>query len=193
LHPKGKTVVVQCPACESKYKYPEERFEGKPSKKVKCPSCGNAFEVANPAFGGKEKSTGNISSKTQRVGDKKLPSGKDLSPEDAALHGIPLLPPDRKLSLSILDGNLSGTVFPVEKPVVTIGRSNADLILNDPEASRLHAQLEVQGYKYVLKDMESTNGVFVGEKRVKEAVLENLSEFRIGSTTLMFIETRLDE
>ncbi|UCF81876.1 MAG: zinc-ribbon domain-containing protein [Acidobacteriota bacterium] len=182
-------MVIQCPSCQSKYKYPEERFEGASKKKVKCKNCGGTFEIENPAGSADGKSTGEVSSQTKRIDAGR----RTVSAEDAALHGIPLLPDDRKLSLSVLDGPMSGTVFPIKKPIITLGRANADLTLEDPESSRLHAQIEIHGYKYIIKDLNSTNGTFVGDKRVKEGPLENLTEFRVGSTSLMFIETRITD
>jgi predicted Zn finger-like uncharacterized protein len=184
---KLETMVIQCPSCQSKYKYPEERFEGASKKKVKCKNCGGTFEIKNPAGSTDKDTTGSVSSQTKRIDAGR----RAVSAEDAALHGIPLLPDDRKLSLSILDGPMSGTVFAIKKPIITLGRANADLTLNDPESSRLHAQIEIHGHKYLVKDLNSTNGTFVGGKRVKEGPLENLTEFRVGSTPLMFIETRV--
>lgn len=179
-------MVIQCPSCQSKYKYPEERFEGVSKKKVKCKNCSGTFEIENPAGSADKEPTGQSVSQTKRIDAGR----RAVSAEDAALHGIPLLPDDRKLSLSILDGPMSGTVFSIKKPIITIGRANADLTLNDPESSRLHAQIEIHGRKYIIKDLNSTNGTFIGKKRVKEGSLENLAEFRVGSTSLMFIETR---
>ena len=183
---KHKIMIIQCPSCQSKYKYPEERFGEASKKKVKCKNCGGTFEIENPARSADKESTGQVVSQTKRIDVGR----RAVSAEDAALHGIPLLPDDRKLSLSILDGPMSGTVFSIKKPIITIGRANADLTLNDPESSRLHAQIEIHGYKYIIKDLNSTNGTFIGTKRVKESPLENLAEFRVGSTSLMFIETR---
>jgi len=43
-----------------------------------------------------------------------------------------------------------------------------------------------------LRDLGSTNGIFVGNEQVKTALLEHLSEFRIGATTLMFTVTAME-
>src|SRR5688572_12551319 len=47
---KFSPVIIECPACHSKYQYDEERFERKPAKKIKCARCANVFEIQNPAF-----------------------------------------------------------------------------------------------------------------------------------------------
>lgn len=177
-------MIIQCPHCQSKYKYPEDRFEGAAIKKVKCSKCKDAFEIKNPSM---SDSTGNIASKTRRIEGEKTES---MTPEDAALRGYAMLPSDRKFSISVLDGPDAGKIFQIEQHTVTVGRTGADLALNDPESSRLHAHIQIQGRKYILKDLGSTNGTFVEEKRLDgEIEIHNLTEFRIGSTELMFIET----
>jgi len=52
--------------------------------------------------------------------------------------------------------------------------------------SRKHCAVEVHGTTAVMMDLGSGNGTFVDEQQVQTCKLEHLSEFRIGSTTLMF-------
>jgi hypothetical protein len=75
----------------------------------------------------------------------------------------------------------------VEKRRVVIGRSkDADIQVTDPNVSRRHAELRQEGATYWLVDLDSTNGVEVGGKRVKRLKLEDGSRFTIGSTELSF-------
>ena len=55
-----------------------------------------------------------------------------------------------------------------EKGVVYIGRgSEADIILDHPTISRLHAMIEKKGeHGYIIKDMGSTNGTFLNGRRI---------------------------
>ena len=100
------------------------------------------------------------------------------------------LPAGKRLSLAIIDGANAGTVFRVAKPRVTIGRSGADLVIDDTEASRQHAALEVRDTVFLLRDLESKNGTMVdGQKIAEPTELQDKSEFVIGTTTLMLIVT----
>lgn len=64
-------------------------------------------------------------------------------------------------------GPAAGKVFPLEKSELVVGRDlNNDVVINDPEVSRRHARLFVQGDTYVLEDLGSTNGTFVGGARL---------------------------
>jgi Protein of unknown function (DUF3662)/FHA domain len=75
----------------------------------------------------------------------------------------------------------------VAKRRVVIGRSkDADVQVPDPNVSRRHAELRQEGTAYWLVDLDSTNGVEVGGKRVKRVKLEEGTRFTIGSTEIAF-------
>jgi pSer/pThr/pTyr-binding forkhead associated (FHA) protein len=64
-------------------------------------------------------------------------------------------------------GPTPGKTFPMEGDVVTIGREAGNqIIINDAEVSRRHTQFVLQGGKYVVSDLGSTNGTFVNGQRV---------------------------
>lgn len=64
-------------------------------------------------------------------------------------------------------GPLTGSVFPLEKNEIYIGRDlNNDIVINDPEVSRRHARLFLQGHNFVIEDLGSTNGTAVNEQRL---------------------------
>jgi pSer/pThr/pTyr-binding forkhead associated (FHA) protein len=58
------------------------------------------------------------------------------------------------------------------------------LVLNDPEISRHHCILEVRDTFVNLKDLNSTNGTFFEEGRVRAAMLQEGTEFRVGNSTI---------
>ncbi len=75
----------------------------------------------------------------------------------------------------------------LDKRRAVIGRSkDADVQVTDPNVSRRHAEIRQEGATYWLVDLDSTNGVEVGGKRVKRLKLEDGSRFTIGSTEIVF-------
>jgi predicted component of type VI protein secretion system len=67
-------------------------------------------------------------------------------------------------------GPTVGKVYPLEKSEIFVGRDlSNDIVINDPEISRRHARLYVQGASYVLEDLGSTNGTFVNGQRLMGA------------------------
>ncbi len=100
---------------------------------------------------------------------------------DNSLH----LPEGKAIALSVISGPVRGLVFTMDKPRIVLGRSDADVVINDVEVSRWHCAIEAKGDLVRLRDLESTNGTFSGDDRVRVAELKHLSEFRIGSSTIM--------
>jgi predicted Zn finger-like uncharacterized protein len=193
-------VIIECTNCHARYQYDEDRFERKPSKKIKCAKCGSVFEIHNPAFSTPKPAAAADNDVTASRHDETSitkPKVEDTTaqstlpqPETDKQPPAAQLPTGKRLSLAIIDGSDAGNVFRINKPRVTIGRSNADFVINDTEASRQHAAIEVRDTTYLLSDLSSTNGTMVDGKKITEPVeLQDKSEFVIGTTTLMLIVT----
>ncbi|WP_067816810.1 BTAD domain-containing putative transcriptional regulator [Nocardia inohanensis] len=81
-----------------------------------------------------------------------------------------------------------GQVFPIVGTVTRIGRlSDNDIALADGRVSRHHALVVDNGLTYVLKDLSSSNGVFVdGIRVVDSAILADGARLRIGDSEFTF-------
>lgn len=103
------------------------------------------------------------------------------------------MPP--QFQLIMRSGPVPGTVYPLEGEQLIIGRdpSNA-IVINDPEVSRRHARLMLQGGRYVLEDLGSTNGTFVNGRRLSAPyVLKPGDVVSLGETiTLVFEAVTFD-
>jgi len=107
-------------------------------------------------------------------------SNLTLPPADDGLK----LPSDGVFVLAITSGPANGELFRLAQPRIVIGRQGADIPLSDPEISRHHCLLEVRDKYINLKDLDSTNGTFYDEERVRAAMLQDGSEFRIGESRI---------
>ena len=101
----------------------------------------------------------------------------------------PELPKNSAVSLLVTDGSSKGMSFPVKKPQVVIGRTTGDILIADSKISGIHCVIEVHGPSALLVDLESGNGTFVSGKKIVSCELDNMSEFRVGKTTFMFVIT----
>jgi hypothetical protein len=82
---------------------------------------------------------------------------------------------------------IDGRRVSIERDVTVIGRSSAcDVVLDDANASRRHAELRLRGRAAVLVDLESTNGTAVNGRRIREQPLSDGDRITIGSTALTF-------
>jgi hypothetical protein len=93
-----------------------------------------------------------------------------------------------KALLYLIQNGQPAATYPLDKPVITLGRmSDCDVVVNDPGASRHHAEVRVDGSRYVLVDLGSTNGTKVSEAPVKgERELQPGDRITIGHTVLEF-------
>jgi hypothetical protein len=70
-----------------------------------------------------------------------------------------------------------------------IGRSpDCDFPLTHPTISTLHCELVLSDAGVVLRDLESTNGTFIDDQRIREAVLLPGHTVRLGDVEI-FVET----
>jgi VWFA-related protein len=76
----------------------------------------------------------------------------------------------------------------IAKPALVIGRSQeSDLVVDHSTVSRQHATIKLEGDRFYLYDMGSTNGTFVGERQIREPeALEDGMVIRFGEKAFIF-------
>jgi pSer/pThr/pTyr-binding forkhead associated (FHA) protein len=89
--------------------------------------------------------------------------------------------------IMVLNGVCAGTVFVLPDIPTVLGRSpESHLQIGDPWISSMHAMFERRGEEVWVIDLESRNGTFIGEERVREKRLEDGSIVRFGRTQVRF-------
>jgi S-DNA-T family DNA segregation ATPase FtsK/SpoIIIE len=72
------------------------------------------------------------------------------------------------------------------KPINRIGRSiDADIVINDPAISRIHAEITI-GTEVILRDLNSTNGVWLNNERISQIELTGATKFNLGSIEIEY-------
>jgi pSer/pThr/pTyr-binding forkhead associated (FHA) protein len=104
--------------------------------------------------------------------------GTDRSPARPA--------PGTPTHLLVTEGGLTGTRIGLTGAPVLIGRANdSTLVLEDDYASTRHARISLQDGLWVVEDLGSTNGTYLGQRKVDGPVaLEPGVPLRIGQTVL---------
>jgi len=83
--------------------------------------------------------------------------------------------------------SVDGRKLEVTKRRTVIGRSkDCDVQIDDPSASRRHAELRQEGTAYWIVDLDSTNGLEVNGLRTQRAKLDHGDKITIGSTEISF-------
>jgi len=87
--------------------------------------------------------------------------------------------------LVITEGAREGMEMPLGGGPITIGRSSeSNVVIRDDYTSTNHARLDLQGGAWVLTDLGSTNGTFVGGRKVTvPTTVAERTPITIGTTT----------
>lgn len=90
-------------------------------------------------------------------------------------------------TLELMDSGEVAPVFNIDSETMRLGRTaDNDVVLPDPNVSRIHARVTRRGDSCYITDLNSTNGTWVNEMRVVETELADSDVIRLGNTRLVF-------
>ena len=89
-------------------------------------------------------------------------------------------------SLVVTEGSLTGTTIALGQSPVLIGRSpECTLVLTDDYSSGRHARLYPQDGRWLVEDLDSTNGTLIGRTKLTEPTPVQVgTQLKIGRTVL---------
>lgn len=102
-----------------------------------------------------------------------------------------MLLPERPL-IMVARGRRKGEVFPLSvDSALCIGRARAnDVVLEDEAVSGQHCRIRPERGRFVLHDLQSTNGTLANGRRIERHVLEEGDVIQVGETSLLFRRDR---
>ena len=91
--------------------------------------------------------------------------------------------------LTLLLGRKTIQVFDFDQEAIVVGRdeAEADILIDNPSVSRLHARIRQEGTGWVVEDLGSSNGTYLAGEKVK--VPERLAlgdEISLGKFSIVF-------
>ena len=105
---------------------------------------------------------------------------------DAFIGEIPM---KQRAYLEITGIGKKARVVELRREETVIGRtSECDIPLPSNNVSRKHACVGFRNEEYHIKDLNSTNGVYVNGVKIEKCVLRNLDQIEIGGIKLLFNE-----
>jgi hypothetical protein len=112
------------------------------------------------------------------------PPEPPLVPFEPPLDATMITRPESREELVIVH---EGRRTPIEASVVQIGRApSCEIVLDDRNVSRRHAEIRRRGPVVVLIDLDSTNGTIVNGRRVREHPLADGDRITVGNSRLTF-------
>ena len=168
-----------CSSCGAHHSLPDAQLAGHPRVQFRCAKCGTNTVVELARNPDTTQVLSPLPGFARSAGAPRLAgSGNN---ETSNLH----LPAGKTIALSVIGGPARGMVYSVHKPCIVMGRADADIVIDDKEISRWHCAIEIKDDVISLRDLESTNGTFFADERVRVAELKHLSEFRIGTSVIL--------
>lgn len=107
------------------------------------------------------------------------PAKASRTPQRSAQGGHPT-------KLVVVQGERAGTVIDLTGVPITIGRANdATLVVTDDYASSRHARIYAQDGQWIVEDLGSTNGTYLGRTKVSRPMpIPPGVPVRIGKTVI---------
>ncbi len=93
----------------------------------------------------------------------------------------------QQFHLVLLDTDRAGTVYPLAGELLRIGKApDNDVVIDHPTVSRNHLVVRRQGDRFLVQDLDSTNGTFLDGAQVREAYLRPGVLLEVGDVRLRF-------
>lgn len=124
------------------------------------------------------------------TGRNRIPPRADADVDDTSRSRAPMTQPAR-FDVMFRDEHVSEFALPIGRTI--IGRtSDNDLQISSKFISRHHAQVSTRMDSCVLEDLNSTNGVFIGNRRVRQHHLTDGDVVYLGEHRLVYRDLRRD-
>lgn len=79
-------------------------------------------------------------------------------------------------------------LFPISKSITKIGRKlDNDLVLQDTTISRNHAEIHFSENQFILKDLGSSGGTFLNNRKISEGILFSGDIILLARIPVMFM------
>jgi len=182
--------VVNCPQCGAEVAVPDTAANATLSSI--CPSCKSSIEISIEFDGAEtllqpqlQKGTSGPKSidpsVTVSVGlTTSILEEHSLEAEDPTISTVP------QASLVVLGADPGTGLFVVSSGATTVGREGTDIVIADDTISSRHCEIEARGGEFFLRDLDSSNGTFVNDERIRSVQLSSGDRIRIGQSLLAF-------
>lgn len=122
--------------------------------------------------------------------DLRVARSEEAAGETKVYQKLAPQPLQRQYRLIVISGRDTGREFLMVPMMMKIGRQMDCFVrLSDRNVSREHAVLHFKSResRYVLEDMQSTNGTFINGRRIRREYIRSGDEIRVGETVMRFI------
>jgi ABC-type multidrug transport system ATPase subunit/pSer/pThr/pTyr-binding forkhead associated (FHA) protein len=92
-------------------------------------------------------------------------------------------------TVRFLSGPLAGAAYPLNKPIINIGReSSNDIVISDPSVSRQHVQLVWENNTWTIQKLATYNNLLRNQQEINQSKLSDNDTIAMGrDTTFIFL------
>jgi len=96
----------------------------------------------------------------------------------------------QEFNLVLVNTDGAGKSFPITDTSLKIGKSpDNDVVIDSPTVSRNHLVIQRQGDRFLVQDLQSTNGTFIDGAQIREGYLKPGQLLELGDVQLRFQST----
>ncbi|MEK7484053.1 MAG: FHA domain-containing protein [Planctomycetota bacterium] len=113
-------------------------------------------------------------------------SSPSAASSPVAVAAMPMIPEDKICKIKVISGAPAQTI-PLRQPIVTIGTDpNCIVVLDSPGISAKHAEIVQENGKYIIRDLNSKNGIYINREKAFEKSLNHGDSIQICGVRLAF-------
>ena len=120
-----------------------------------------------------------------------MPADVPTDPHVTAVRSAPATSdaaPSRDAFLVVIYGDDLGRRVPLSAEPLVIGRSSKSAIqLDEQSVSRRHCEVTFEDGRYVVRDLDSTNGTYLNDLPVERGDLRDGDQLKVGPTIFKFL------
>jgi pSer/pThr/pTyr-binding forkhead associated (FHA) protein len=115
-------------------------------------------------------------------------SHDDAQPLSSDKIGTELMLPTASSALLVIqEGEMPEKRYEIKGAVTSIGTSaDNDIVLQDKAVSRHHAKIRIEGQKYFVYDLASTNGTRINDRKITKKWIKEGDSIEMGHTKMIF-------
>jgi pSer/pThr/pTyr-binding forkhead associated (FHA) protein len=128
-----------------------------------------------------------LEQEARKTSQEKPFSYDDAQPLPGAIMRTQVMLPPTSQAWLLIEGEMSEKRYEIRETIVSIGSSDDnDIVLKDRAVSRHHAKIRIEGKKYFMYDLASTNGTRVNQRKIRKKWIKEGDIIEMGHTRMVF-------
>ncbi len=189
---RAEVIELPCPSCDAPMRVNVPAIDDGSLMVVNCGACGSGFVSDTVSIRAGMVHAAASAAPEPAEPDRAQVASAATSEVSPAVAGPRPARTVNTVCMRAVEGREEGAVYAFDRPTLTMGRGEVDIIINDLRSSRQHCEFsvrrELDSLGFYVRDLGSTNGTFVNETRISQSTrLVAGDRVRVGTTVLELV------